>query len=75
MFPSMEFKQIPLLFDRVDLGLMVMKEFYTLPKSPGLELHYQMVKCQKHLLVGSYPSAEVQSVYSPPPFNEAVFRF
>ena len=53
---------------RVDLAAMAMKGCSAFPKAPALlEPHHQIVWCQiqdTHWVKESYPSAEVQSVYS-----------
>ena len=61
---------------RVDLGAMAMKECSAFPKAPAsLEPHHQIVLC--HIpdtrWGGSYPSAEVQSVYSTSPADWAIY--
>ena len=56
------------LWARVDLGAMAMKGYSTFPKAPALlEPHHQIVLCHIQNTRwggGSYPSVEVQSVYS-----------
>ena len=52
---------------RVDLGAMAMKGYSAFPKAPALlQPHHLMFSViSRHSLGGgSYPSAEVQSVYS-----------
>ena len=64
---------------RVDLGAMAMKEYSAFPKAPALlEPHHQIVSCHIQDTLyggGSYPSAEVQSVYSTAPADWAIHRF
>ena len=58
---------MPLFWTRVDLGVMAIKECYAFPKAIALlEPHHQTVQCyiKDSFLERSYPSAEVQSVYS-----------
>ena len=64
---------------RVDLGAMTMKEYSIFPKAPAvLGPHHQIVLCHIQDIRwgwGSYPDAEVQSVYSTAPPNwVAYFR-
>ena len=56
---------------KVDLGAMAMKGLSAFPKAPAsLEPHHQIVLCHiQDTHGGSYPSAEVQSVYSTTPAN------
>ena len=61
---------------RVDFGVMAIKEYSTFPKAPALvEPHNEIVQC--HIQVthggGSYPSIEVQSVYSTAPADWAIY--
>ena len=67
--------QVLPLWARVDLGAMVMKGYSAFPKAPALlEPHHQIVKCHiqdTRWRGGSYPSAEVQSVYSTAPADWA----
>ena len=59
---------------RVDLGAMAMKECSKFPKAPAsLEPHHQIVNFITRTLIGggSYPFAEVQSVYSITPADWA----
>ena len=60
-----------LLWVRVDLGTMAMKGYSIFPKAPALqEPQHQMVYLSnpEYLLGrGSYPSAEMQSMYSTDP--------
>ena len=70
---------------RVDLGAMAMKGYSAFPKAPTLlEPHHQMKFCDisRTLVRGgggggggerSYPSADMQSVYSTAPADLAVF--
>ena len=53
-----------------------MKEYSAFLKDPvSLEPHHQIVLCHTgHSLGGSYPSAEVQSVYSAAPADWAIPR-
>ena len=57
------------LWVRVDPGAMAIKGYSIFPKAPVLlEPHHQMVECHtQHSLEVSYPSAEMQSVYSTVP--------
>ena len=57
----------------VDLGAMAMKGYSAFPKAPALlETHHQFSVISGHSLgVGSYHSAEVQSVYFIVPANWA----
>ena len=59
---------------RVDLGVMAMKGYYAFPKATAL-LKPQPSNClvsyPGHLLGESYPSAEMQSVYSAVPADWA----
>ena len=56
---------------------MAMKEYSAFPKAPAsLESHHQIVQCHNQGTHwsgggGSYPSTEVQSVYSTAPANRA----
>ena len=63
---------------RVNLGAMAMKGCSVFPKVPALlGPHHQTVKCDiqdTHLGGGSYPSAEVQSVYSTASADWAIHR-
>ena len=62
----MPYQVLPLRV-RVDLGAMAMKAYSTFPKAPALlELHSQIGLChiQDTRWWGSYPSAEMHSVYS-----------
>ena len=62
------------LWARVDLGAMAMKGYSALPKAPAiLEPYHQIVYChiQDTHCGGSYPSAEMQPVYSTAPANWA----
>ncbi len=55
---------------RVDLGAMAMKGCFAFPKVPtSLEPHQRIIQChiQDTYWGGSYPAAEVQSVYSTAP--------
>ena len=64
------------LWVRVDLGVMPMKEYSALPKAPALlKPHYQIVLChtQDTQRRGSYPFAEMQSVYSTAPADWALY--
>ena len=59
---------------RVDLGAMAIKGYSAFPKAPAsLEFHHQTVQChiQDTRWERSYPSAEVQSVYSTAPADWA----
>ena len=61
----------------VDLGVMAMKGYSTFSKAPPLlEPHHQIVLCPIQDTrwggVGSYPSAEKQSVYFTAPANWAI---
>ena len=62
---------------RVDLGAMAMKGYSAFPKVPALlEPHQQIVYCHiqdTRWRVGSYPSAEKQSVYSIAPADWAIY--
>ena len=51
---------------KVDKGAMAMKGYSAFPKAPAsLENHHQIVLCHiQDTHWGSYPSAEVQLVYS-----------
>ena len=59
---------------RVDLGVMAIKEYSTFPKVPAL-LKFSPSDClvsyPEHSLGDSYPSAEMQSVYSAAPADWA----
>ena len=60
---------------RVDLGAMAMKGYSAFPKAPAsLEPYHQIVYChiQDTRWGWSYPSAEVQSVYSTAPADCAI---
>ena len=59
---------------RVDLREMAMKGYSAFPKAPAsLEPHHQIVLCHiQDTLVGSYPSREMQMVYSTAPANWAI---
>ena len=56
------------LRDRVDLGVMAMKGYYTFPKALGLDTHHQMqfdiIYRTSHWVEKSYPSVGVPSAYS-----------
>ena len=58
---------------RVDLAAMLMKGYSAFPKAPALhEPDHQIVSLYpRHLLAGSYPSADMQLVYSRAPPNWA----
>ena len=69
---------MPLLWVRLDMGVMSMKEYSAFPKAPALlEPHHQIVlghiqdTCWRW---GSYPSAEKQSVYSTAPADWAIIH-
>ena len=51
---------------RMNLGVIAMKEYYALPKAPDCLVSYP-----GHFLRESYPSAEMQSVYSTAPADWA----
>ena len=56
--------QVPLLWVRVGLGVMAMKESSAFPKTPALLEPDCLVSYPGHLLGESYPSVEIQFVYS-----------
>ena len=58
---------------RVDLGVMSMKGYSTFPKAPELEPHHQMgfSIMSRTYYRESYPTAEVQLVYSTVPTDRA----
>ena len=58
---------------RVDLGAMAMKGFSKYSKASIQDSHHQFVSCYIHdiLLVGSYSSAEMQSLYYTAPTDWA----
>ena len=59
---------------RVDLGEMTMKGYSALPKATALlEPHHQIVVSYPGYSWGSYPSAEMQSVYSMASADWAMF--
>ena len=60
---------------RVDLGAMAMKGCYIFPKAAALlePYHQCLVSNPGYSLGGSYPFAEVQSVYSTAPADWAIF--
>ena len=52
---------------QVDLGVMAMKRYSAFPKAPALLEPHQLIvyiSYPGHMLGESYPSAEIQSVYS-----------
>ena len=66
---SLDVKQFYLTYQalplqvRVDLGAMTMKGYTAFPKTPELELHYQIFFFSFVGVGGVYSSAEIQSVY------------
>ena len=75
IYPLIRPFQVLPLWARLDLGVMAMKEYSAFPKAQALlEPHHQIV--QYHIedarwQGGSYPSAEMQTVYSAAPANWA----
>ena len=69
---------MPLLHARVELGAMAMKGYSAFPKAPALlEPHHQIVLCHIQDTCcggGSYPSAEMQLVYSTIPVDWANYE-
>ena len=63
--------QVLPLRPRVDLWAMAMKGYSVFPKTPALDY---LVSYPGHSLGGSYPSAEVESVYSTAPVDWAIHR-
>ena len=51
----------------VDLGVMAMKGYSAFPKAPALLESQSLVSYAGHSLVESYPSEDMQSVYSTTP--------
>ena len=65
-------QQVLPLWVRVDLEVMAIKGYSTLPKAPELELNHQMqYSIISRTLGGSYPSVERQSAYITVPVDWA----